>query len=80
MEANDQTRPTEQSPEAQVAHQEELLDAFVEDPGLNLAQKPRFNMHSLLPTTISRFEDGDDTISDTLNIQIQEQNVNKLKM
>ena len=71
VEANDQTRPPEQSPEAQVAHQEELLDVFVEDPALNLPQQPRFNMHSL----ISRFEDGD-----TLNIQIQEQNVNKLKM
>ena len=70
MEDDDQTRPTEQSPEAQVAHQEELLDVFVEDAGVNLAQKPRFDMHSL----ISRFEDGD-----TLNIQIQEQNVNKLK-
>jgi len=70
MEDDDQTRPTEQSPEAQVAHQEELLDVFVEDAGVNLAQKPRFDMHSL----ISRFEDGD-----TLNIQIQQQNVNKLK-
>lgn len=68
-------RPTEQSLEAQVTDQEELLDVFVEDAGLNnqlinLAQKPHFDMHSL----ISRFEDGD-----TLNIQIQEQNVNKLK-
>jgi hypothetical protein len=70
MEEDDQTRPTEQSPEVQLAHQEELLDVVVEDTGLNLAQKPRFNMHSL----ISRFEDGD-----TLNIQIQEQNLNKQK-
>ena len=70
MKEDDQTRPTEQSPGVQLADQEELLDVVVEDTGLNLAQKPRFNMHSL----ISRFEDGD-----TLNIQIQEENLNKQK-